>query len=128
MFTHSILKQKNVDSAEGTGNLIYKENSVQNDPCIKVRADAHLQGHAAITVQTRSAFEDILLQVRLLPWHRPHRHVSTFILDSLTKTSLLLKKDRVACTDSQILKCMRNINLSWQILSCSEFWLTERDN
>lgn len=67
MFTHSILKQKNVDTAEGTGNLIYKENSIQNDPCIKVRADAHLQGHAAITVQSRSAFEDILLQVHLLP-------------------------------------------------------------
>lgn len=28
MFTQSILKQKNVDSAEGTGNLIYKENSI----------------------------------------------------------------------------------------------------
>jgi len=42
MFTQSILKQKNVHSAEGTGNLIYKENSIENDPCIKVRADAHL--------------------------------------------------------------------------------------
>lgn len=67
MFAQSILKQKNVDSAEGTGNLIYKENNAQNDPCIKVRADAQLQGHSPITVQTRSAFEDILLQARLLP-------------------------------------------------------------
>lgn len=27
MFAQRILKQKNVDSAEGTGNLIYKENN-----------------------------------------------------------------------------------------------------
>lgn len=67
MFTRSILKQESVDSAEGTSNLIYKENSIQNDPCIKVRADAHLQGHSTIAVQTRSAFEDILLQAHLLP-------------------------------------------------------------
>lgn len=67
MFTGSILKQKNVDSAEGTGNLTYNENSILNDPCIEVRADAHLQGHSTTAVQTRSAFEDILLQACLLP-------------------------------------------------------------
>lgn len=63
MFAESILKQKSVDSAEGRGNLIYEESSRPNDPCIKVRADECSQGHAAITAQTRSASEDILVQV-----------------------------------------------------------------
>lgn len=66
MFAQGILKQKSVDSAEGRGNLIYEESSTPNDSCIKVRANAHSQGHAAITAQTRSVSEDILVQVGLL--------------------------------------------------------------